>query len=116
MISALLGYFFAGGEIFHHFQYEPKRLLAADFLDGFFRTLPFAAVIAGVAVLLQLFLRKKMLLLLAGVMVIGIGLIAAILFYIPVTALTILLFALLLLSYLLLVLAGGYLYSWCSDA
>lgn len=116
VISAASGYFLADGELLANFQNQPKRLLLEDFIDGFLRTLPYAAAMAFIAVLWQIFLRKNILFLLIGGMIAGFGLIAAILFYIPATFLNALVFVLLMLCFLALTVMSGYLFSWCGHA
>ena len=58
LASSVLGYLFSDGELLANFQYQPKRILIAEFLEGYKHTLPYTASMALFSVLILLVYRN----------------------------------------------------------
>lgn len=59
LASAIIGHLFSDGELLYNFTYQPKRLLIADFLEGYQHTLPYTVPAALLSVLIMLLFRNR---------------------------------------------------------
>lgn len=114
--SAVLGYFYSDGELLSKFFNQPKRLLLADFLDGYKHTLPYTASAAVLCTLILLLYRNTVF---RSILVITVpGAIAAIvaLAYLPFSLVGVLLILKVFFVFLFLYAVCAYILQSCGHA
>ncbi len=114
--SVTIGYFFADAELINNFHHQPKRLLLANFIEGFLLTLPFSFGFALCSLLLLIKTSKKMKkVFVSGLILAGIVIVLP-LFYLPMSLQNALVMLLLMCWLFLTYLISGFILNGYRDA